>query len=243
MVLSLSLLFLALAVSVNAATFNVLVTGYGPFLNFSTNPSSEVATFLHGRCETLRPDGFQAITLCFEGWNLTVDAYGASTVSRKLEESGWRSRWSAVIHLGLESFAKGLVVETVGANILASDPSKEIVPNGDSVLPTSAPVAFMRLTELIRQVHQSSREPMAPAKKPRAEEWSRDAGTYYCNECLYRTLYATREHHVLCPLCRRMLIPVIFVHLPMSEVTPIEVDARFIMELAAQIVAPTTLDA
>jgi hypothetical protein len=88
-------------------TYNVLVTGYGAFMNHTRNPSSDVAALLDGRCETL-----SSVRVCFEGWhNVSVDVIGASSVVHRLEELGWRAPWSAVVHLGLESVAKGLASE------------------------------------------------------------------------------------------------------------------------------------
>ena len=45
------------------------------------------------------------------------------------------------------------------------------------------------------------------------EVWSRDAGTYYCNELYYRTLYAVRWGQIY-PESHPGLLPVLFIHLP-----------------------------
>lgn len=42
---------------------------------------------------------------------------------------------------------------------------------------------------------------------------SRDAGTYYCNEIYYRTVWAVRKHGILQSGASKLL-PVIFVHIP-----------------------------
>lgn len=62
--------------------------------------------------------------------------------------------------------------------------------------------------------------------------WSRDAGAYYCNEIYYRTLYAIRNQS---PDAK--LIPVLFVHLPATEVLSIDEDLMLIRDIGTILVS------
>ena len=93
-----------------ATTSRVLVTGFKPFGNISWNPAEEVALQLNGSC---------LAGVCIEGWSLSVDHGGAEEAARRVVDIN--QHWDAVLHLGFESVAKGLRIETMAANVLASD--------------------------------------------------------------------------------------------------------------------------
>lgn len=85
-----------------------------------------------------------------------------------------------------------------------------------------------------------------------AELWSRDAGTFYCNEVLYRTLDVVRSRR-LRPLRssfhatgtgssstadagRASLLPAVFIHLPSPNVSSARASAVLVGKLACQMV-------
>lgn len=214
----------------------VLLTGYLPWGNMTTtNPASEVASRLDGHC-------WQDV--CFSGRTLPVSRKGASEVANELTASS--SRWDAVVHLGFESISKGLRVETVAANVLAKehgrggwsadvpcnksedqplDRFEDIAPGAPCLLATTAPLEVMALDDGDRGL----------------ELWSRDAGTFFCNEIYYRSLRAVRERRIAprwvttadpAPLLRPLL-PVIFVHLPPLSVSSLEESSDIVARWAS----------
>ena len=223
----------------------VLITGYQAFGNMTTaNPAEVVARSLDGVC-----DG----KVCFEGRTLPVDRYGASSTALALERLPMDSHhptYDAILHLGFESIAKGLMFEIAAANVLAVNKSggwsanvpcnksqanalqnetvyADIVDGGPCLLATTMPLDHLSL-----DANSSLGSP--------GEFWSRDAGTYYCNEIYYRSLYAVRSRRIapahLGPDERIAALPVAFMHLPPLERSDASTSAGMVKELAAAIV-------
>uniref|UniRef100_A0A7S3EUW8 Pyroglutamyl-peptidase I n=1 Tax=Haptolina ericina TaxID=156174 RepID=A0A7S3EUW8_9EUKA len=74
------------------------------------------------------------------------------------------------------------------------------------------------------------------------ELWSRDAGTYYCNEVYFRTLNVIRRaglrphyHPLSLASHGASLLPALFVHLPAAEVSTDEQSAEFIWQVIEKI--------
>ena len=122
---------------------------------------------------------------------LTVDDKGSTAVSSLIASrcaaEPAKCPWDAVIHMGLEYFARGLLLETVGANVKAQGAAHNslvfrpnamcnasivcdpIVPDGPDLLAASWHMGLLNPS--------TTRPP-----KWGNLGWSRDAGTYYCNE-------------------------------------------------------------
>jgi len=213
--------------------YGVLVTGYGPFRNVTRNPSGEVARLLNGSCST---DG----STCIHSVVLDVSSAGASLPAEILRRSG--RRWRAVIHLGVESVAKGLKIEVAAANVAAREDGpgwsagheceRTIEASGPCLLAATAPLNLEALDLPL---------PGLPDGSSRvAELWSRDAGAYYCNEVFYRTLSAVRGDPITGGFASSAtplgtLLPVIFIHLPLTRVAPLPLSAEFVLAVAAQL--------
>ena len=185
--------------SVNDETerpLRVLITGYLAWGNTTSNPAAEVARLLNQTCA----DG-----VCFEGIGLPVNREGAMRVALDLSSvpTDGRAPWDAVVHLGFERIASGLRLELAAANVLANESLhgwsadvpcnktasayREIVPNGPCVLATTAPLDDVFLDE-----SSAARFHLAQPE----ELWSADAGVYYCNEVLYRSLWEVRTRRL-----------------------------------------------
>jgi len=231
-----------------ALTYNILVAGYGPFAengtNFTANPSAETALFLDDSCfllsDLVSAESSSSSRVCFQGWNVSVSHLGAGEVSRALRRGSLqRAGIDAVVLLGLENSASGLKVELVGANILAKDKTPvatgalKIEPWGPPLSPVTLDLGRLEVVEAAlapivaaenRFKGGSDRVTSAEEKdnKTVGEVWSRDAGTFYCNEALYRTSNTVREMRVFAPRSSDRLLPVVFVHLPPAEVAPVE---------------------
>eukprot|EP00929_Paragymnodinium_shiwhaense_P109880 TRINITY_DN76459_c0_g1_i1.p1 TRINITY_DN76459_c0_g1~~TRINITY_DN76459_c0_g1_i1.p1 ORF type:complete len:320 (+),score=30.74 TRINITY_DN76459_c0_g1_i1:75-1034(+) len=224
----------------------VLVTGYQPWGNYSTNPALEVAQRLNGTCFT---------QTCIDAWGIPVTSDGARRVADMLDKLHLGSNdampWDAVIHLGYESDAKGLRVELAAANVLANVSChgcwsadvpcnkantswRDVHGDGPCLLASTAPLYMLELG--MRRT---------TAKKLPEEIWSRDAGTFFCNEVYYRTLYSVRSRdvgprgrHVETRTWTHSLLPVVFVHLPPTMSVSVEESAQFVRVVAQVIARP-----
>ncbi|CAM9677914.1 unnamed protein product [Chrysoparadoxa australica] len=215
-------------------TFNVLVTGFQPFLNVTSNPAELVAGMLseagaHCTTVSLRPPlSFQ---LCYEGMSLPVNTDGAQKVANLLEDEPYR--YDAIIHLGYEDSALGLRLETIAANVKA-DTSRawssevpcdkngtdfaSIAEEAPCILPTTAPLASLDLKEIKTLIKLNG----GGGGAVHDETWSRDAGTFYCNEIFFRTLHAIRKHSP------GYLVPCMFVHLPPPDVVELPLQVKLV---------------
>lgn len=207
----------------------VLITGYGPFENVTNNPSERVARLVNGSC-------IRGVRL--ESWVLSVSHKGAQRPAAALASG---SDWAAIVHLGFESIAKGLKFEIAASNVAASEhlhlgwsASLPCNKSGTRLRPIrdDAPCLLATTAPLDRlSLPLSYYDALPPVK----ELWSRDAGAFFCNEIYFRTLDAVRDRFLrLGPSVP--LLPVIFVHLPPVQRSPIEESAALVEQVARQLV-------
>ena len=200
-----------------AATFNVLIAGFGPFSEgngtFTDNPAAQTALALDNQCfsmEDLVPDVVASSRVCFLGWNLSVSHVGASEVERSLHHGAiQRAGIDAIVHLGLENSALGLKIEVTGANIMAEPqvPGEKIQPWAPDISPATLDLSRLEVVQQALQPIVDAENAFRAARgrggtsgnKTVGEAWSRDAGTFYCNEALWRTTNAVRTLRVLAP--------------------------------------------
>eukprot|EP00440_Ansanella_granifera_P076297 gb/GFBE01082798.1/.p1 GENE.gb/GFBE01082798.1/~~gb/GFBE01082798.1/.p1 ORF type:complete len:243 (+),score=34.71 gb/GFBE01082798.1/:1-729(+) len=145
-------------------------------------------------------------------FRVDVDEVGVQ-VAEQLVASG---AWQAVVHLGFEDEAKGLKLETMASNQRALNAGPVDVL-GPSLLPTTADLGAVALN----------------TNNPH-ELWSRDAGTFFCNEIYYRTLRTIRNQRR--ERCPSALVPAIFIHIPPVNVLPLAESAQFVQSLIGDLV-------
>jgi pyroglutamyl-peptidase len=145
----------------------VLLTGYGPFLSYPVNPSEQVARLLDQRKISLENAIIHITSIV-----CTVDSVGSSTVSEMIKRLGPLFPYDLVIHLGLDANAKQIKLELCAFN--------NCVATGDKFedqlfdfLPSTVNVHGLM------KWMKSNKDTFT---------FSRDAGTYYCNEQLFLTL-------------------------------------------------------
>lgn len=174
-----------------------------------------VAKALHQTCDE---------RVCWEGWTLPVDRDGAKRVEDEISRRNFTIPWDAIIHLGLEDTSKGMKLEMMAMNVLASETGPgwnrdlpcgyhPIAVNQDCLLPTTAP---------LNRINFSTQRSKL--------EWSRDAGAYYCNEIYYRTLLAVRQSR------KEPLTPVLFIHLPDLQISSVQQNVQVIRHIGSMIV-------
>lgn len=188
---------LAVAAHAKNSTYRsarVLVTGFEPFGGYDYNPSGDVAQAIAGTCMYFtyeKSETIEKVYTCFDGWVLPVDHVGSSTVADVLR-GGEHFPYDAILHLGLEDFAKGLKLETFALNQLADpDGSEEsgrclsnsnfdqptgppAVPNAQCELPTTAHLGRLSLEEALTFAAPTRVETLLQVCL--REAWSRNAG-------------------------------------------------------------------
>ena len=156
--------------------------------------------------------------------------------------------WDAVIHLGLEVSSKGLRIEVAAANVRAIErgapgsgrwsaeipcnktgsPYEEIHPAAPCLLATTTPLDRILMDD-------------GPIPPTPVELWSRDAGSFFCNEAYYRTLHTIRSQR-LRPARRDVgrptheLLPAVFIHLPSPHIAGVPVSIAFVRQVGAAMV-------
>ena len=164
--------------------------------------------------------------------------------SEHLASLGQPTPYAGVFHMGYESTTKLLKLETIASNNRANDtggPSTmPAIPGAPGLLPVTLP-----LDKLVDQpvLHSltATHMPVDPAVNSSLwhELWSRDAGDYYCNEVLYRTLHAIRNGSMAAPMARAAtLLPAMFVHFPPSQVLNATQGAHLMAHIMQQALMP-----
>lgn len=233
-----------------AQPFQVFLTGFLGFLNFSSNPTSDIARILGGTCKDIDivPDPSQTagsqvkarLRVCFRSEVLPVNETGALWPTQHLRDAARRSGripYDAVMHCGLEDGAKGLKIEVAAVNIKANDTGDDgtlpAVPGAPHLLATTVNIGWLALNKDNFRVHKR-----APAKHvEHLELWSRDAGKYYCNEMYYRTLEYIRTEAV--SASTGALLPAVFIHVQNATQCKPEDDAANIRQIAAHLLWAT----
>lgn len=212
----------------------VLLTGYGAWGTLSVNPAQQVVTALNGSCIN---------GVCFEGWVLPVSTEGASrAASALMARSVSRvAPWDAVVHIGLEASSKGLRIETAAANVKATEHSASTwsadVPcnksgSSWSSIDDTAPCLLASTAPLDELTLDSATDDSSPI-----ELWSRDAGVFYCNEALYRTLAVVRAQRIRPASAWRStaaLLPATFIHLPTVKTSPLSTSITFVSHVGGR---------
>eukprot|EP00434_Breviolum_minutum_P013079 symbB.v1.2.011525.t1/scaffold778.1/size163404/8 len=187
----------------------ILLTGYNPWGNFTQNPSGEVAEALNG-----------TIVEELEVHSIRIDVSEEGVLyAESLVKSGSlndRPPWDAVVHLGFEDEAKGLKLETMAFNMRALKRGP-VHPDGPHLLPTTGDLGAVALN----------------TKNPH-ELWSRDAGTFFCNEIYFRSLYWIRESKR--KRCRGALVPCLFIHIPPLHLMPLAESSLFVKTLLGDLI-------
>jgi len=219
--------------------FHVLLTGFGPFGGFRHNPTSAIARRLSSTCDDVdimpRPgdrssgEAGARLRVCWRSEVLPVNRTGAVWTTQHLQGFAQRQEalpYDAVIHTGLEDFAKGLMLEIAGANVQAESDDQPAVRSGPDLLATTVNLGWLSVKRLA-----TVSAPRLVSSSDAVEMWSRDAGTFYCNEVYYRTLEYVRSN--LIASRTGALLPVLFVHVQKASATPVQADIDSIRQITA----------
>eukprot|EP00927_Polykrikos_kofoidii_P048804 TRINITY_DN43000_c0_g1_i1.p1 TRINITY_DN43000_c0_g1~~TRINITY_DN43000_c0_g1_i1.p1 ORF type:complete len:361 (+),score=41.24 TRINITY_DN43000_c0_g1_i1:58-1140(+) len=229
--------------------FQVLLTGFGPFKNISHNPSEAIARRLGPDCDdvAVSPTPGSVLSsreftrICWHTRILPVNETGAVWTTEHLREL-WDRRvhghvvdgsdgsipYDAVVHLGVEDFAKGLKLEIAASNTLASDPHLPAVAGGAQLLATTVNTGWLDPVAI---------GAAAKLNGTQAELWSRNAGDFYCNEVYYRTLDFIRTENVI--VNSGALLPAVFVHVPNVRTDTVEADSEAVKQIVAHVLWAT----
>jgi len=229
-----------------ARPFRVLLTGFGPFLNVTRNPTMSIARHLASTCDDvdILPDPGESpddvarevntrLRVCWDTVVLPVNRTGAMWTTQVLQNwltSGAPMPYDAVVHTGFEKFAKGLKLEVVASNRRAQDsgdPGAEPAEAGAPwLVATTVNVGWLSLKNLV-VIDRPSRGRLSRE----IELWSRDPGSYYCNEVYYRTLRFVRSKVVT--VSTGPLLPVLFIHVQNTTESTVHQDIDSIRQVTA----------
>ena len=145
----------------------ILVTGFGPFGNFSTNPTEELISYLERANEDI--DSMVLPVAYDKARDLLIE---------RLEENQYRS----AISFGLNPFIGHFNIEEIAVNIRASEvPDVDGVSGGDQPVRKGGPLA-LRSRLPTADIQRKLRDSKIPARR------SFSAGVYICNEVFYTLL-------------------------------------------------------
>lgn len=193
----------------------VLLTGFEPFGGSNVNVSMDVVNTLPDTMVV--DDPWSALRALSKPMNvelerlvLSVDTAGSMTVANRIASG---ESWDAVLHLGVCGTCTVPRLETLAADRLAmripDNGGRQVASatlSGQGDRPSTVPVKHWF------QSWQTDAEP------------SVDAGTYLCNETLYRSLEASTDES----------IPILFLHLPPASVYGLEASIELVIQVIAR---------
>jgi len=198
----------------------ILVTGFEPFGGHLRNISSELVEalpdhlLLNDPWADIREHSVEPLDASIETRILTVDQPGSIETSTLIQQG---MEWDAILHVGLcetcmiprlETRAQDRIEMRIPDNSGRQILEQEITGQGD--LSVKAPI-----------------ESWMTRAWPIKCEISTDAGTFLCNETLYRTLSALAETAVH----DELTTPCFFLHLPSHENCPLPSALSFVHEI------------
>ncbi|MGY8728396.1 MAG: pyroglutamyl-peptidase I family protein [Candidatus Poseidoniales archaeon] len=184
----------------------VLVTGFEPFGTHRRNISSEVVRELPSNIRMndpwadLRQKPAKSLDISIETRVLSVDEAGSTEIASALHQG---QNWDAILHIGLCESCRIPRLET-----LAQDRIDMRIPDNKGRQIMEQPITG-----------QGDLYVTVPAQSWMNRDWSMecelsvDAGSYLCNETLYRTLSALESTSSV----DESVIPCLFLHLPSHE--------------------------
>lgn len=173
----------------------LLLTGFEPFLGFSTNPTYQIANNLEGK----EIHGYHII-----GEILSVDfSESGKQMLALLDEYNP----DAVISLGLAAGRNCVNLERIAINCNDGPVDNNgFKPDGEVIFPDGQDGYFSTLP--IKHIESTLKDEGLPVKI------SNTAGAYLCNNVMYHALY---YFHI-----RGKMVPTGFIHLPASHKLAIE---------------------
>jgi pyrrolidone-carboxylate peptidase len=148
----------------------ILVTSFGPFNNFNTNPSNQIMLRLKERINLYSPTldyfTFETIDVSWRSVSEFIDA-------KKNEV------FDIIIHLGVASNENKLRIETCGQNIQSGMDIENISPNGHEIIKNESNLNTNISIEILNDF----------VAKNEYVSISMDAGSYLCNYLYYNSLY------------------------------------------------------
>ncbi|MDP7037590.1 MAG: hypothetical protein QGI45_00405 [Myxococcota bacterium] len=192
-------------------TKSILITGFEPFAEHQTNISQDIANAFAGKVTTFEQNNC-SYELNWQTEILSVDEQGSAQIANMLSQKP--NAFHAIIQCGLCENCEHIHIETKARNRLdmrVADNAGRFL-EGTVIIP-DAPQELLTSIDL-EALHLES----FPYAKI-----SDDAGAYVCNETYFRTLWACKN--------AKQSIPLIFVHLPFSNIVAFAEQEAFIQKL------------
>lgn len=159
---------------------NVLITAFGPFQEFSENPSEMVMKAM------MADETIQNIPDLLIGWETITVSYSAVDQC----QSRWNNQhYSLIIHMGVASQDSMMRLEVKAQNCKAGKDVEGVEPHSVPIVPDSEDAETRINMAILQQLCE---------RYPGKVRISEDAGTYLCNYIYYQSLSRVKpDTHVL----------------------------------------------
>ena len=195
----------------------ILVTGFEPFDGMDANHSWDIARVI---AKEIGAEG----AVCKL---LTVDEEGSKTPSRGIK----LGEYSGVLHLGIAKDRKRVCIEIMAKNkydIGRPDNSGRILSRKKIVRGAPDNIATTLSRHIIDECIEESEDLVL----------SSECGGYICNETYFRSLNSVLESDIR---VERRPLPVLFIHLPPTELLPLDRQIKAVSDIAEAIYAPPSM--
>jgi pyrrolidone-carboxylate peptidase len=148
----------------------ILITSFGPFNDFKSNPSNQIMERLHQKINLsshpLTDYEFETIDV---SWNGVT----------KFIEAKKNDAFDFIIHLGVAANETNMRIETCGQNIQSGTDIENVCPNENQIIKNESNLITNISIGIINNF----------VLKNKIVYVSKDAGTYLCNYLYYKSLY------------------------------------------------------
>jgi len=192
-------------------TKSILITGFEPFGEHQGNISKDIANAFANKTTTLMHNN-DTYEITWQAQILNVDEQGSAQIANMLTQKP--NAFDAIIQCGLCENCIQVHIETKAQNRLdmrVADNSGRIIK--DQIIIPDAPKALSTSINV---------EELELESFPYAQI-SDDAGAYVCNETYFRSLWKLKTSN--------QSVPLVFVHLPFSNVVAFAGQKSFIQKL------------
>lgn len=181
----------------------ILLTGFEPFGDHSTNPSAEAVRLA---AEVLSQRGIRAraeiLPVTFEGSSMALEHLVKGSGPERDQEQEQSQEWELIVCVGVAGGRDKVSLERVAINV---DDAR--IPDNDGAAPVDEPIVpggpaayFSRLP--LKRGLLAIQDTGVPV------EVSNSAGTYVCNHVFYELMHLLRN---------RPDVPAGFVHVPVAK--------------------------
>lgn len=156
----------------------ILITSFGPFNNFKTNPSNQIMEIVREKTKLFSPKNnyyeFETIDV---SW---------SSVSKFINEKK-DGLYDLIIHLGVATNENKMRIEIMGRNVQSGNDVENIKPNENQIIKNVSDLKTNIPMEILNDF----------VSKNDFIELSHNAGSFLCNYIYFKSLYAFKKNSLV----------------------------------------------